>query len=253
MVRVESHGAGPDLVLLHGWGMHGGVWGEFVPRLSAFARVYVVDLPGHGHSALCTPYTVASLTEAILDAVPEQAMWLGWSLGGMLALQAAATRPQRVTRLGLMASSPCFMQQPDWLCAMPEVVLQQFVDRLQADIAATVQQFLALQALGSPEARRQVQQLRHSLHERPLASAEALAAGLQLLRDSDLRPLLPAVKQPTVLLYGERDTLVPIGAAHWLQTQLPQARSLLLPQSAHAPFLTHGRECAALIREVLYA
>lgn len=253
MVRVDCCGTGPDLVLLHGWGMHGGVWGEFVARLSAFARVHVVDLPGHGHSSLCEPYTVATLTEALLSAVPVGAMWLGWSLGGMLALQAAATQPHRVKALGLMASSPCFMQQPDWPWAMPEPVLQQFVDRLQADTAATVQQFLALQALGSPEARRQVQQLRQSLHERPLATAEALTAGLHLLRDADLRPLVPALQLPVALLYGERDTLVPIGAAHWLQAQLPQARSLMLSQSAHAPFLTHGRECAALIREVLYA
>ena len=52
-LQVERRGDGPDLVLLHGWGMHGGVWDELVPRLAARFRVHVPDLPGHGRSTAC--------------------------------------------------------------------------------------------------------------------------------------------------------------------------------------------------------
>src|SRR5690606_2848134 len=48
---VETHGAGPDLVLVHGWGLHGGLFGPLVPLLAERRRVHVVDLPGHGRSA----------------------------------------------------------------------------------------------------------------------------------------------------------------------------------------------------------
>ena len=50
-LHVETFGSGPDLVLLHGWGMHGGVWGDFALRLAERYRVHVIDLPGHGFSA----------------------------------------------------------------------------------------------------------------------------------------------------------------------------------------------------------
>ena len=47
----QSFGQGPDLVLLHGWGMNGAVWQQTVESLQPYFRVHVVDLPGYGHSA----------------------------------------------------------------------------------------------------------------------------------------------------------------------------------------------------------
>ena len=47
-MHIEAHGSGPDLVLIHGWAMHGGVFAGLLERLGARFRVHVVDLPGHG-------------------------------------------------------------------------------------------------------------------------------------------------------------------------------------------------------------
>jgi pimeloyl-[acyl-carrier protein] methyl ester esterase len=56
-LHVETFGSGPDLVLLHGWGMHGGVWGDFALRLAEHHRVHAIDLPGHGYSGWLTSLT----------------------------------------------------------------------------------------------------------------------------------------------------------------------------------------------------
>ena len=50
-MHVESHGSGAPLVLIHGWGMHGGVWDNVVPQLAQHFSVHCVDLPGHGYSS----------------------------------------------------------------------------------------------------------------------------------------------------------------------------------------------------------
>ncbi|MEO6699052.1 MAG: alpha/beta fold hydrolase, partial [Paraperlucidibaca sp.] len=112
--------AAPDLVLLHGWGLHCIVWDPLVPFLLARYRVTVIDLPGMGRSPLPNAeLTQASIVAQLAAIAPHNALWLGWSLGGELALAFAAEHPERVTGLMLIASNPCFVQKPDWPRAMP--------------------------------------------------------------------------------------------------------------------------------------
>lgn len=250
-VHCEIRGEGPDLVLLHGWAMHGGVWGEFIDQLIPHARVHIVDLPGHGGSAPMAPYTVENLMAAIAAQVPQHAMWVGWSLGGMVAV--AAAHRGHASRLGLMASSPCFAQRADWPCAMAEPVLQGFMAALQQDASATVQRFLALQALGSPAAREHVATLKTRLAQWPQPSAAQLGAGLSLLQTEDWRSVLPTLQLPIALIYGARDTLVPVAVADYLSAVWPHATRTVLAQSAHAPFMTHPAETAAALLDVLHA
>ena len=251
-VHVDIRGDGPDLVLLHGWAMHGGVWGSFVEHLTGFARVHVVDLPGHGYSRPVAPYTLPALAEAVVKQVPSGAVWAGWSLGGAVATQALLGDRTQARGLALIASSPCFRQREDWPHAMPAKVLGQFAEQLNIDTPGTVQRFLALQAMGSPTARAQVQDLRAALMERPQPSSETLQRGLDLLDQVDLRPELPALGLPVELIYGDRDTLVPIAAAQWLADVLPHARLTRFTQSAHAPFLTHPDEVVARLKALLH-
>ena len=101
-VHVETAGAGSPLVLIHGFAMHGGVFAPLVPALARGHRVHVVDLPGHGASAPVALYDLATLASALDQAtVSEEAplALLGWSLGGMVALEFARARPERVRRL----------------------------------------------------------------------------------------------------------------------------------------------------------
>ncbi|MDW8478643.1 MAG: alpha/beta hydrolase [Xanthomonadales bacterium] len=104
-----------DLVLLHGWGMHGGIFEPLLAALPEGIGARTIDLPGHGaRAARPVPATLEDWAEAVLAEAPPRASWLGWSLGGLVALAAARLAPERVERLILVASAPRLTPAPDW-------------------------------------------------------------------------------------------------------------------------------------------
>lgn len=238
------------LVLVHGWGMNAAVWsglGDLAGR-----KPHPLELPGHGQMPYAPHHRdLGDWAVACLARAPEKAVWMGWSLGGMVALQAALMAPQRVSALVLLNSTPRFVQAADWSCAMPEATLTQFHDALLADPAATLERFLALQVKGSEDARETLRLLKGELAERPVPDPAALAVGLDLLREEDLRGPLPDIQCPTLWLFGERDTLVPAAAAERIEIQMPDARTAIIPGAAHAPFLSHSHQTKAAIADFL--
>lgn len=233
----QVQGQGDDLVLLHGWGMNGAVWHQVVEALSRHFRVHVVDLPGYGYSAACHAPTLERMAEWVLEEAPAQAIWIGWSLGGLVATQIALNHPDRVRKLVTVASSPKFAAQRPWRGIQPNV-LQAFTAQLTDDFRATIERFMALQTLGSPSAKQDVQQLKEAVLSRPEPNPESLLVGLQWLEQIDLRAQLPQISMPFLRLYGRLDGLVPVKVASDLDEQVPNSDSLVFTQSSHAPFIT---------------
>jgi len=251
MLHRESMGSGPDLFLLHGWGMHGGVWERLAASLSGAYRVTVAELPGHGRSRYGIGGSLEEWADACLEAAPDRAVWIGWSLGGTLALEAALRSPQRVRALVPVSATPRFVQGPDWPHAMPAATLTRFREALEQDPAATLERFLALQVKGDEQARPLLRLLRGILADRSNPHPGALDDGLRLLQESDLRARLAQLAVPSLWLFGERDTLVPRRWAGELPRLLPGARLLTIPGAAHLPFLSHPRQCASPLRAFL--
>ncbi len=239
-VHIEARGQGQDLVLLHGWGMHGGVWDAVVPSLARHLRVHALDLPGHGRSpALAGANHLDAVARACLAAAPPRAVWLGWSLGGMVAMKAAALAPERIEALVLVATTPRFIATPDWPHAMTPATLERFAAELMSDFRTTVQHFLTLQVRGDEQAREILRALRHEVFAHGEPAPAALAAGLEILRTIDLRAHLGEIRQPALVIGGGRDRLTPPQAARALAGALPDARLMMMEDAAHAPFLSH--------------
>lgn len=251
MLYHDTRGLGPDLVLLHGWGMNAAVWGPLAEELAHDFRVTCIELPGHGESRPLASGSLADWAAACLDAAPERAVWLGWSLGALLALQAALQAPRRVSRLLLAAGTPRFVQGPDWPHAVPRATLEQFASALVRDPLATLDRFLALQVRGSPDARDTLRRLREGIRQRPPARPHALEQGLGLLGEGDLRSHLAAVDCPSLWLLGQRDTLVPPEIGEAVGRYMPGARVELLAGAGHASFLSHLPDFAGRLRERL--
>jgi pimeloyl-[acyl-carrier protein] methyl ester esterase len=238
-LHVESIGSGEPLLLIHGWGMHGGVWTDVAQRLAQDFHVISVDLPGFGASTPLPQTNLDGLVQALSDQFAAPLNVLGWSLGGQVALHWAGREPDKVRRLVLVTSTPCFAEREDWLFGMAGEVLAKFAAELEQNHAATLRRFIALQLRGSENERELLAQLRERLFSRGEPDMGALRGGLEILRDADLRAGLPEIAQPTLLIAGERDKLTPPEASYYLAQSMPSARVVEVADAAHAPFLSH--------------
>jgi len=237
----------PVLALVHGWGMNARVFDALADRLANDFDVRAFDLPGHGGRAVLADSSLQAWADDLAAQLPDNTTLLGWSLGGQVAMRAALDHPHRITRLVLLASTPKFVATEDWGRGMALADLEEFGAALKADPQATLLRFLSLQARGMSGQKALLQQLRQTLLSAPVARSEALAAGLAILRDTDLRAELPRLTQPTLVLHGVLDTLTPPAAGAWLAETLPNVQYSALARAAHAPHLSHGEDVAAAI------
>jgi pimeloyl-[acyl-carrier protein] methyl ester esterase len=250
-LHVERLGGGPDLVLLHGWGLHSGAWAEVLPRLADCFCVHAIDLPGHGYSAAESVGTLDQCADDIAALVPEGAALCGWSLGGLVAQRVAQRHPRRARALALVSTTPCFVQQPDWPHAMEPRTLETFARELHADRAATLANFVRLNALNGVRGREAIRTFTARLFERGTPSEAALAATLGWLRDTDLRAEARALPPATLVIHGARDALAPVEAGQWLAATIPAATLVELPDAAHIPFFTHGEAFVGALESAL--
>ncbi|WP_279206023.1 pimeloyl-ACP methyl ester esterase BioH [Obesumbacterium proteus] len=235
-----------DLVLLHGWGLNAEVWRCILPRLSTQFRVHLVDLPGYGRSQGFGALTLEQMSDIVVQQAPENAVWLGWSMGGLVASDIALRYPERVAALVTVSSSPCFTAQGEWPGIKSEV-LSGFQRQLSEDFKRTVERFLALQTLGTESARQDARILKDVVLTQPMPSVEVLNGGLDILRSVDLREQIAGLKMPLLRIYGYLDGLVPRKVAALLDESCPNSESVVIQKSAHAPFVSHPGEFCGVV------
>jgi pimeloyl-[acyl-carrier protein] methyl ester esterase len=238
-LHIESQGSGKPLLLIHGWGMHSGMWGSVAEKMALSHRVHRVDLPGYGASSSCNPYDLDTLVQQLSSQFTAALTVVGWSLGGQLALRWAQLHPEQVKKLVLVATTPCFVQKENWRCAMAAETLGEFATALLQNHAQLLRRFLALQVRGSENEKQILTEMRAQLFSKGEPDGAALKGGLEILRDTDLRAQLANIKQSTLVIAGERDTLTPREAASAMVKSMPDARVEIIPGAAHAPFMSH--------------
>lgn len=257
-LHIETYGsyeATPQhLVLIHGWGMHSAVWQSLVKNLSRYFCLHLVDLPGMGMSPPMATHELESVAARLLHDLPAEADVCGWSLGGLISMRMALMQPERVKRLVLVGSTPCFVNhagKAGWQDGINAAVFLDFALQVSVDYEATMLKFLTLQCMGSRDTRSIIKQLRTSFAERPSPSVTALQDALDMLLENDLRPEIPLLHTPTLLIHGDRDTLVPVQAANWMSQYLPQSSLRVIAGASHAPFLSHTAQFTETLLQFL--
>lgn len=180
--------------------------------------------------------------------LPPDSWLVGWSLGGMLAMQLAARRGDACRGLVTLASNPCFRAREEWSAAMPAAVFDGFRESLRTDSQQTLARFSLLCSRGGNDPRGLS---RHLQGCQPQQSFEALDAGLQLLAELDGRAALQAFAGPQLHLFAARDALVPAAAAEALADRLPQACVQLIADASHGLPLERPEVMAEMILEWL--
>lgn len=239
-------GQGTELLLVHGWGFHSEVWSDVQGVLAHRYRVTAVDLPGHGRSMSSALGHLDQAADRLCEQIGRPAIWVGWSLGAVLALAAASRHPELVRRVIAVAGTPRFVRDADWPHALAPEVLEGFADELERDFRRTLTRFLALQVRGAETGNVDLRRLRDLLFSRP-PDRVALRDGLGILREADLRQCLSRLACPLRFILGERDALVPVSIAD----ELGEGRVRVLRGAGHVPFLSHPTEFLRALDEAL--
>ena len=243
----ESSGpgdAGPR-GLLHGWGMNLRVFDGLRAALAEHHRVTAIDLAGHGQSPWTADSSPQQQLASLAAVLPRDAVLVGWSLGGQLALQLAAEAALAVRQLVLIATSPRFVRADDWPHGLPTATLRQFAAQLTHDAGQTIDDFIELQLRGSADAAAVRAALQDALRLHGAAGPAALAAGLKLLEHNDLRALARRIEVPVLVIAGQYDRVTAPAAGQALAQLLPRAQLLNIRRAGHAPFLSHQAQVAA--------
>jgi len=228
------------IILLHGWGMNKTIWTELVAQLpkDIQSRMQCLDLPGYGDNRIeLQEYNLTSLTQWLAAQINQPSIVIGWSLGGVLAQNLALHFPDKVSKVGLIASSPKFMKTDSWPGIKSEV-LTLFLSQLSKDHKKTVERFLAIQAMGSNSARKDITALKNVVLNVQLPSQIALQEGLRILQNVDLREQLSELSCPIFALFGKLDSLVPIAAEQQITKLNPSIQTSCFDKSSHAPFIS---------------
>lgn len=241
---VEEAGAGEPLVLLHGFTGRATNWRPFLPRLAERHRVIAIDLPGHGDSGApagvaryTMPRVAADLAELLTRRAAAPAHWLGYSMGGRLALYVAVRQPGVVRSLTLVSATA-------GLATAAERQARRAADealaaRIERDgVAAFVDEwernplFAGLARLPG-EARAALHEQR--LNNSPVGLANSLR-GMGAGAQPSLWSRLAAVAAPTLLIAGELDAKF-VALNKRLAAAIPQATLRLIPVAGHTVHL----------------
>lgn len=250
----EVKGKGRDVVLLHGWGMHGGIWGRFAERLAENFRIHLVDLPGYGLSKDGdADYSFEAVTEVIeeyISTIKKPVILIGWSLGGLYTLNVIRKGVSNIDKLVLLASSPCFTKKAGWVDAMEQSVFDNFSADLKNDYKKTLKRFLSLQTRGSEQAKEDLCELNNKLLKRGEPDFNTLVSGLDILSKIDMRDK-NKVTLPAMVLLGEKDTLVPVTVMNEYEKTFTKLEKVILDKTGHAPFISSPGECAEKIKNFI--
>jgi pimeloyl-ACP methyl ester carboxylesterase len=253
---LEVDGAGPPILLLHGFSDSADSWRPTLRRLAEIGRRAVaVDLPGSGWASPLGRPPVAALdhfVESFLALHAPTAILVGNSLGGLVALRAAER--DDLPLAGVVGVSPAGLRYGRWLTllaafnplldlAMP-VLARLPVPRRLVRIYA---ELLYEAVLSQGQADRELVRL-YASHWTGVAGGARLWRDLRALdhdRQAVVRPA--AITRPILLIWGQRDGVTPVGAAHSFLEQVPAAELVVLPGCGHSPQIQQPERVADLI------
>ena len=249
-ISYTKKGHGKVIVLIHGWGMHKGIWAELEKQLVLNHCVYAIDLPGHGESSKVASdrFTLNDIAQQVASIIPANSTLIGWSMGAMVAIKIAVNFPQLVDRLISIAGTPKFTQCHDWECAMPVNVMKLFIYSLEKNVKDTLDRFIGIQVKASDTNRLLLKQLREISFQCAYPSKDVLDAGLIILQTDDLRKQLESMSCPSLWILGEYDTLVPVRISNYL-SKLKNARIEIIKKAVHVPFISHTDEAVNMINQ----
>lgn len=170
------------MIFLHGWGQSRQIWYR---QMEAFPEALFLNLPGHGAKV---EEENSNWVEAIANQLPDSpSIIVGWSMGGMMAMQLALQYPEKVAGLVLVSTTPLFCRQEGWESGCSSELFDAFESGVQNNSAKTMSRFFAMMLHGDEISRSEYNQIAKEAIDRSAPpSVTALKTGLDYLAKTDL-------------------------------------------------------------------
>jgi class 3 adenylate cyclase/pimeloyl-ACP methyl ester carboxylesterase len=171
---------------------------------------------------------------AVLDAAAiEKAVLVGWSAACGREIHFSATHPERVSALVVIDGCAHYVREPDYPWGYPRESLDQIAESMKADwgtakdLEATAPHLMADQGFGAWWSRAR----------RVTFGPDWYAEGWRAALEWDVRPFLPSIAAPTLILHREGDRFIHLGAGQYLAEHIPNAKLIVLPGDDHLFFV----------------
>lgn len=251
-LRYDRAGAGPAVLFVHGWNCNRTFWTRQVQVLREHHTVVTVDLRGHGESSRPrTGYGVATLAadlEHLVRALRVARIALvGWSLGGMVALELARRLGERVSALALVCSTPGGLTDPKNAIAVPTERIATMRAEMQADSRA----FIRHLALAFFKDGTAAPLFPWAVSEMAKTPPHVVEACFDTILAFDARPWLKTLKVPTAVLHGRHDALLAFAGGEVLAQSIQNATITVFEESGHTPFLEQPDAFIAALQKLV--
>jgi pimeloyl-ACP methyl ester esterase len=228
------------IVLIHGWGCDSHIWESSIPFLNKYADIITLDI-------FYRYKNVDECCAAIAEHLPEACILCGWSLGGMLATRLAGLYPLKIKGLITLASNVSFVANKKWPHAMAADVFAAFSESFSLEPKKALLRFSLLQVKGDPEAKKQLAALKKCA-----SNDESLLTGLEYLSVIDNTQILSEqVICPALLVFGEKDILVPLSAVHEMKNIINKYQEVfIIANKGHVlPYIDNRKDNVLVIDE----
>ena len=238
----EGHKDQPPIILIHGAGSSHLIWPSEIRRLVG-QRVLAVDLPGHGKSTGVGLQSISSNADQIVEFLAAlglyQAVFVGHSMGGAIALDLAIRHPNQVAGLGLISTGAYL--------GVDAGFLENLINPLTIPSALAAFRQRAFSAQANPVL---VERCMQTMKE---TRSSVLYGDWRACADFDVREVIARAEAPAWVIVGGEDQLTPVAYAHFLAGRLPAARLQILPQAGHMALLEQPTQIAQGLQQFLAA
>jgi pimeloyl-ACP methyl ester carboxylesterase len=238
----EGHKDQPPIILIHGAGSSHLIWPSEIRRLPG-QRVLAVDLPGHGRSAGVGLQSISRMADQLVEFLAAldlyQAVFVGHSMGGAIALELAIQHPTQVAGLGLISTGAYLGVNADFL--------ENLANPLTAPSALVT---FRQRAFGTQVAPALVERCMQTMKD---TRSSVLYGDWRACAEFDMRESIARAEAPAWVIVGGEDQLTPVAYAHFLAGRLPAARLQIIPGAGHMAFLEHPARIAQGLQQFLAA
>ncbi len=254
-IYKEISGQGKDVVILHGWGgCNHKHMQPIVDQLVSRYRVTNFDLPGLGQSDWHHDIqSINDMADQLLSHLPKQAIYIGWSFGGLIAMSIAARYPERISRFIGITTTPKFVANDNWpgvpqpgfkSIFVPGIMQQGFKPFMKTWFDY---EFAAFNP--KPAAYHDLINILNQDFSK--VNLEILFKGVDICDLTDLKNEFKSIQCPVDLILSERDDSVPVAAIEKIK-QLNQSVNIqVIPEAGHIPFWTHSKEFNKILNHIL--